>query len=446
VPGSKENLQYPRIKGMASILKERLPRNIIKHLKNLGHVADILGYNVYVVGGMVRDILLKRDNLDIDIVVEGEGIEFAHEFAKQYKSRVRSHKKFNTAVLIFPDGFKIDIATARMEYYEAPGAPPIVETSSLKLDLYRRDFTINTLAIQLNKRNYGTLIDYFGGQKDIREKVLRVLHNLSFVEDPTRVFRAIRFEQRFGFKIGKLTLALIKNAVKINCFEDLSDRRLFLELKLLMKEEEPIKSIERLNEFNLLQIISPEINLTDELRQLLEEIRKVIDWYSLLFIEETFDPWKIYWFGLTSQLNKRPLESLAKRMGMVELESKRMLSQRANAKKILDSLYKFNGDNYELYTLLLPYDTETLLYLMAKAGNEKTKRLVSHYFTKLKRTKILLKGKDLVGMGFKPGPVYKKVFDEILKARLNDKVNSREDEISFALAMKSQGHFESNDP
>jgi tRNA nucleotidyltransferase (CCA-adding enzyme) len=133
-------------------------------------------------------------------------------------------------------------------------------------------------------------------------------------------------------------------------------------------------------------------------------------------------------------------------MGMVELESKRMLSQRANAKKILDSLYKFNGDNYELYTLLLPYDTETLLYLMAKAGNEKTKRLVSHYFTKLKRTKILLKGKDLVGMGFKPGPVYKKVFDEILKARLNDKVNSREDEISFALAMKSQGHFESNDP
>jgi tRNA nucleotidyltransferase (CCA-adding enzyme) len=115
-------------------------------------------------------------------------------------------------VLVFPDGFKVDVATARMEYYETPAAPPTVETSSLKMDLFRRDFTINTLAIRLNSRNYGDLIDYFGAQKDIKERVIRVLHNLSFVEDPTRVFRAIRFEQRFGLKIGRLTLSLIRSS------------------------------------------------------------------------------------------------------------------------------------------------------------------------------------------------------------------------------------------
>jgi tRNA nucleotidyltransferase (CCA-adding enzyme) len=97
----------------------------------------MLGYNVYLVGGLVRDVILKRENLDVDIVIEGEGIKFAQKFAAQYDARVRSHKKFGTAVVIFPDGFKVDVATARMEYYESPGAAPIVETSSLKLDLYR---------------------------------------------------------------------------------------------------------------------------------------------------------------------------------------------------------------------------------------------------------------------------------------------------------------------
>jgi tRNA nucleotidyltransferase (CCA-adding enzyme) len=147
-----------------------------------------------------------------------------------------------------------------MEYYESPAAPPTVETSSLKMDLFRRDFSINTLAIKVNKREYGALVDYFGGQKDLKEKVIRVLHNLSFVEDPTRVLRAIRFEQRFGFRIDKLTLSLIRNAVNINCFEALSGRRLFLELKLLLKERAPLQGIHRMNEFRLLQIISPEIS------------------------------------------------------------------------------------------------------------------------------------------------------------------------------------------
>ena len=422
--------QFMRKRNIAAMLKERLPRKILKLLKDLGHVADMLGYNAYLVGGLVRDVFLKHENLDVDIVIEGDGIKFAHEFSEHYGSRVRSHRKFGTAVLIFPGGFKVDVATARMEYYESPGAPPNVETSSLKLDLYRRDFTINTLAIRLNKRHYGILIDYFGGQRDIKKKVLRVLHNLSFVEDPTRVLRAIRFEQRFGFKIGKLTLALIQNAIKINCFKDLSGRRLFLELKLILKEHDPIRAIDRMNELNLLQIIFPETQLTKSIRHLLEEIRKVIVWYNLLYLED-IEPWKVYWHGITSSLDIKSFSVLVEKMGIIELEGRKMVSQRENANGLLDTLYKFEGDNYHLYTFLLPYDTEMLLYLMAKTGNEKTRRYISNYFTNLKGIKSKLKGKDLLNMGFSPGPIFKKIFGRLLEARLNDFIKTKEDEVRF---------------
>jgi len=251
------------------------------------------------------------------------------------------------------------------------------------------------------------------------------------VEDPTRVLRAIRFEQRFGFKIGKLTLALIKNAVKINCFKELSGRRLFLELKLILREPDPIKAIERMDELDLLQFVFPEVQLTKGVKGLLEEIRKVIVWYNLLYLEEFFEPWKVYWHGLTSSLDKKTLSALADKMGMVGLENRKMISQMISSNDLLDILYKFDGDNYHLYTLLHPYDTETLLYLMAKTGNEKTRRLISSYFTSLKGTEIQLRGKDLLKMGFSPGPFFKEIFDRLLEARLNDLVKTKEDEVRF---------------
>jgi tRNA nucleotidyltransferase (CCA-adding enzyme) len=438
---SKESSRFLRKKNIATLLKERLPRKIIQTLKNLGGVADSLGYHVYLVGGLVRDILLKHENLDVDIVIEGDGIKFAHEFANHYEARVRSHKKFGTAVLIFPDGFKVDVATARMEYYEYPGARPVVETSSLKMDLYRRDFTINTLAIKLNKRDYGTLIDHFGAMKDIKGKVLRVLHNLSFVEDPTRMFRAIRFEQRFNFRIGRLTLALIKNAAKMNILKEPSHRRFFMELRLILKEQDPVSAIKRMNDFNLLQFISPEIRFTKRVGLLLEEIRKVIDWYSLLYLEGTFEPWKVYWHGLTSLLSISSLKALAEKNGMVNQDSRKMIFQRESMTKIQNGFYKFSNDSYQIYTLLSPYDTESLLYMMARTNSEKSKRLISSYFTKLKGTKILLKGRDLSNMGFQPGPLYREIFDRVLEARLNNLIKTKEDEVRFV-----EEHFDPRQP
>jgi len=423
----KKGLHIVRKKNMAGIMKERLPANLIKLLKEFGSVADMLGYSTYLVGGLVRDIFLKHKNLDVDIVIEGDGIKFAQEFARNHEARVRSHRKFGTAVLIFPDGFKVDVATARIEYYESPGAPPIVETSSLKLDLYRRDFTINTLAIKLNKKHYGTLIDYFGAQKDIKEKVLRVLHNLSFVEDPTRMLRAVRFEQRFGFKIGKLTLALLKNAAKMNWVETLASHRIFSELKLILKEQDPSRAIKRMNKLKLLNFISPDIKLTENTQGLLEEIKKVIAWYNLLYLENPFEPWKLYWYGLTNQLDAKAFKKLTKDMGI----NRKMAIQRQTGDRLLNSLFKFDGTNYQLYTLLLPYDTETLLYLMAKAKTEKMRRLISFFFTKLKGEKVLIDGKKLLQIGLKSGPVFREVFDSLLEARLNNLTKTRDDEIRF---------------
>ncbi|MDH4101572.1 MAG: CBS domain-containing protein, partial [Nitrospirota bacterium] len=197
-------------------MKERLPAWAHRVLEEAGQCAEKLGVNAYAVGGFVRDLLLNRENLDIDIVIEnGDGIIFATAFAKQERLSVKPHPRFKTAVLTFPTGFKLDVATARLEYYERPGALPTIEQSSLKLDLYRRDFIINTLAVSLNPGNFGELVDFFGGQKDIKDKTIRVLHNLSFVEDPVRMMRSVRFAEKFGFTIGKHTANLLKNSVKL---------------------------------------------------------------------------------------------------------------------------------------------------------------------------------------------------------------------------------------
>jgi len=425
--------QFIRKKNMASMLKERLPRKVLLRMKELGRIADLLQYNVYLVGGIVRDVFLKRENLDVDLVVEGDGIEFAQAFAGQHSDvRVRTHRKFGTAVLVFADGFKVDIATARIEYYESPAAPPIVETSSLKQDLLRRDFTMNTLAIKLNPRHFGTLVDYFGAQKDIKDRVIRVLHNLSFVEDPTRVFRAIRFEQRFGFKIGKLTLALMKNAVSINSFKEMSARRMFLELKLLFMETDPLPSIERMDGFGLLQTIHPRIRLDEDLRGVLRETKAVLSWYDRLYLEEDYEPWKVYWLSLTSGLDNSALSRLTESAQLSEQEGLGLVRQRRNARDILDRLYRLEEENlYGIHVLLSDMNTEAILYLMAKANNRRIKRQISQYFTKLRGQKTDLKGRDLKAFGIPPGPIYREILERLLEERMNRRLHTREQEIAF---------------
>ena len=278
---------YEKKKNVRKLMDERLEKGTLKKLTEIGSLADTLGYHAFLVGGFVRDLLLRIENYDIDIVIEGDGLLFAEELAKNFGVKVRPHKEFATAKIIYPDGFKIDIATARLEYYKAPAALPVVEHSSLKLDLHRRDFTINTLAISLNKNTFGLLIDFFGAQRDIKEKTIRVLHSLSFVEDPTRVFRAIRFEHRFGFQIGKHTLSLIKNAIKMDFLSRLKGKRIWTELSLIMLEEAPEKIVKRLQELDLLKFISPDLTFDKEKEKLFTQMHAVLQWYELLYRGQT---------------------------------------------------------------------------------------------------------------------------------------------------------------
>jgi len=429
---SKDIPGFVRKKNIANVLTERLPRGITGILKDLGKIADEIDVNAYLVGGLVRDVILKRKNLDVDIVIEGNGIQFAKSFAEHAGAKLRSYPRFGTAVVIMPDGFKLDIATARIEHYESPAAPPEVMLSTLKRDLFRRDFTINTLAVHLNKAQYGSLVDYFGGMRDIKERSIRVLHNLSFVEDPTRILRAIRFEQRFGFKIGKLTESLIQNAIDIHCFENLSGQRFFSELRLLLTEEDPIRIIERMNGLQLLRYISPELTLTEELRELLTRIKDILVWFNLLYLGVSYEPWKVYFLGLITYLSETAVHNLVERMEIHDKEVLDLISVHMEAKGALKELSRIRDqDNYSTYKILSPLPTEILLCSMAKARDERGKKWISTFFTKLRGAEVCLKGRDLIAMGFKPGPLFREIFEEILAAKLQGEVLTREDEIKF---------------
>jgi tRNA nucleotidyltransferase (CCA-adding enzyme) len=427
---------YGRKKVISKFMKERFPERIHNLLIEFGRVGDALGFSVYAVGGFVRDLLLRVENLDVDIVVEGDGIHLAEEFEKKFTCRIRTHKKFGTAIILLPDGLKVDVATARWEFYDSPAALPTVEKASIKTDLYRRDFTINTLAIQLNPIAFGELIDFFGGVKDIKEKVIRVLHNLSFVEDPTRVFRAIRFEQRFGFQIGKHTQNLMKNAVKVGFLERLSGGRVLAEIILILQEEDPLQALKRMRDFNLFHFLHPSLKFDEQAEVLFEQIHHVISWFDLLFLEQQYERWLIYFYGLIDLLKEEEKEALCQKLAMNEKVKKKVLERKLQADQALLEIFSWiNTDRKpkrsEIYDILHPLSIESKLFMMAKTTQVATRRYISLYFTQLKDTKTLLKGRDLIKLGMKSGPSIKKALAGLLKARLDEQVITRQDEMEY---------------
>jgi tRNA nucleotidyltransferase (CCA-adding enzyme) len=415
-------------RSLSSWLKERFPSEVYNILKLSGGIAEGLGFNAYLVGGSVRDLLRGEENLDIDIVIEGDGISFAKAFGEKLNAKVRTHQRFGTAQVI-TDKLKLDVATARTEYYESPAALPKVETSSIKKDLYRRDFTINTLAIKLNPRDFGLLIDFFGGQRDLREKTIRVLHNLSFVEDPTRAFRAIRFSERFGFKISKHTENLIKSVIEMKLFDRLSGSRLYEELLLSFNETEPVRTLKRLSDFGLLKVIHPNLIFNDELEATLKSMRDTISWFNLLFLEEKTDSGILYLMALLSGLKDEDVKAAIERLSPSPKVSNMIIKGMSQARGILKRLPL--DDHVEIYNLLNKFKLEAVLFSMAVSKDRQKQKMISHYLTGLRKIKTILKGDDLKRMGIQPGPVYSKILKELLEERLRSHLKSREDEEMF---------------
>lgn len=414
-----------RTRYVLNFMRERLPRHIMRLLEDLGQTAAQLDYKVYVVGGFVRDLFLYRTNEDIDVVIEGDGIAFARTYAEKCAARIHAYHKFGTAVIIMEDGFKIDVASARTESYKFPAALPDVEMSSIKLDLFRRDFTINTLAIQLNPNRLGRLIDFFSAQKDIKDKAIRVLHNLSFVEDPTRVFRAIRFEQRFGFNIGRLTISLISNAVRRNFFKRLGGRRVFGELRQILEEENPVPTLTRMAELDLLKVIHPSLAMDKAMVAHLEATRRVIAWRELLFIEEPYLKWAVYFMVLTRPYPLDTVLEIGQRLELAPRHIQAFCQGRESADHCLYRLQHHRKlDNSYMDRALTDFRTELILYMMAATDQDRVQRAISHYFTHLRHIELSVSGRDLKALGLPAGPAYRDILAAVRDALLDKRIKS----------------------
>ncbi|HHO48364.1 MAG TPA: CBS domain-containing protein [Desulfobacteraceae bacterium] len=428
----EEQPSTTRTRNLATLMAEQLDRNIMILLRRTGEVAERLKYHAYVVGGFVRDLLLHIRNLDLDIVIEGNGIHFAKELAGELKATVRTHRKFGTATVILRDGTRIDVATARLEYYEYPAAIPTVELSSIKLDLYRRDFTVNAMAIHLNPDRFGTLVDFFNSQNDLKRQRISVLHNLSFVEDPARIFRAIRFEQRLDFRIAKHTEKLLKNAVQMRLFDRFSPQRFFNELRLILSEDDPLPALRRMAEFDLFQFLWPDLkpNLRIDRRfvHVLTQATRAVSWFKLLYLDESLDQWMVYLLGIMSRSGTRELVQFCRRFELPEKIERKLVRQKTEADRIaLDMLHRPYMKPSEIYWLLRDLDNEGLLYLMSIARKKQIQKAVSQYVTRLDSEEPLLRGSDLLRLGYRPGPNFRTMLNHVIESQLNGEISNHDE-------------------
>lgn len=434
----------PKNRSIATLINRRLPPATIGLLHELGKTGDELGLAVYAVGGFVRDLLLGVENLDLDLTVEGDGIFFAERFAAAQGGRVRSHPIFGTAVLVLPDGSKLDVASTRLEYYDSPGVLPTVERSSLRHDLYRRDFTINTLALSINNNRFGVVTDYFGGQQDLQQRSVRVLHNLSFVEDPTRVFRAIRFEQRLGFRIAPHTENLIRSAVRMKVLDKLGGTRLLNELIQILNEREPNGAVQRMSMLGLLPFIHPNLRLSPETERVITEASSLLTWFRLLYLDDPCQQWQVYFLALCERLKQDEFEETCRRLAMPGRTMAHVFMHRRRALVMLDSLQRRlrrsqHVRNSDIHGSFHGLPLEVLLYLAARTSNEQVRRYVSLYITHLRHVRRELDGTALRELGLQPGPRFSDIMKRLLDARLDGEVTSLAEERDLALKLIGTG-------
>ncbi|MDL2306474.1 CBS domain-containing protein [Desulfovibrio sp. OttesenSCG-928-C06] len=430
-------------RNIAGVMKEKLPQAHINLLRIVGDLADRLQVSVYAVGGFVRDLLMDRVNLDIDITVEGDGIAFARSLAEELQGRFRAHPMFQTALVIFNDADgkeqRIDVATARLEYYEYPGALPTVELSSIKMDLSRRDFSINALAIRLNRNYFGDLVDPFSAMNDIREKNIRVLHSLSFVEDATRILRAIRFEKRFNFKIGPQAEKLIKNCVQLGLFEKLSGSRIFNEMRHIFDEKSPLLCLQRMDSFGLLRQIHPLLGLTATKESAIAEVEDVLSWYKLLFLKQQPANWVVYLLCLCPNAKYNEMAQVLDRFTLPNRQRNDFMqlreATRNASKKLLQWTKSEERSMGELYRILIKIPLEGILYLMSQNNMRGIKKELSNFLSRLWNMKLDITGDDLLSIGAPQGPEIGHLLSALLGAKADGIASTREEQLALARQM-----------
>ena len=441
-------------------LKTRLAEPIAELLSQIAIAAQNRGWNLYLVGGGVRDLLLSDENTplllqDIDLVVDGfhrsaddqAGVTLARSIQEKYpQSRLSIHGQFQTAALLWHKdpilgNLWLDIATARTEFYPYPAANPEVEASSIRQDLYRRDFTINALAVRLTtprkgeSSRKGDLLDFFGGLLDLRSRQIRVLHANSFIEDPTRIYRAVRFAVRLGFEIEEQTGEYIRYAIDSGVYQKLRlggkpapalTTRLRAELKYILQSDYWKPSLQLLAELGALRCLHQDLALTDKLSW---EIRCVSRWLRYLDPENKLHHWLIRLEILIVNLPTTEREKVATSLQLPKDSIQRVSKLEQIEVEITAKLADCNLAS-EIYQLLKPYKHGELILLAARTSPE-NRNIIWDYLTKLSKVQSILNGNDLKELGYKPGRQYKEMLDNLLAATLDKTITSRDEAKAF---------------
>jgi len=432
---------------LADTMARALPAALLDLLHQVGAVAGDLGYPLYVVGGFVRDLLLGQPNFDIDLVVEGDAIRLAQLLAQRAGGRVRSHRRFGTAKWILPEAGKLpdgkqpdgelpeslDFVTARTEFYEHPTALPTVERSSIKQDLHRRDFTINTLAIRLTPDRWGELLDAYGGRRDLDEGIIRVLHSLSFIEDPTRILRAARFEQRFQFHIEPRTEELIAGGLDL--LERVSAERIRHELELILAEAQPERSLCRLAELGVLVRLHPALHCDAWFIAKSAALRA--EWHALLSDSERAHEFtaeelpRLYFALLTYGMEDADLVEFNERL-RIRKEYRDLALEVHRLVGCLPQLAAPDLRPSEAVKLLDESSAGARLVLRIAIEDETIRRRLDRYEREWQHVHPRLTGDDLRKLGLPPGRIYRAVLDRLRAALLDGMIATRAEEEALA--------------
>jgi tRNA nucleotidyltransferase (CCA-adding enzyme) len=446
VPGVRTS-RAPELRRM---MEEALPQGLYDLLIQARDVANDLGDSLYIVGGFVRDLLLGAPNLDLDLVVEGDAIRMAQRLAHQIGGRMRSHSRFGTAKIILdearPEGVpaSLDFVTARTEFYERPTVLPTVERSSIKQDLYRRDFTINTLAICLDRERYGELLDFYGGERDLRDGRVRVLHNLSFVEDPTRILRAVRFEQRLGFVIEARTAELIDDALEL--VEHVTGERLRHELILILEEAEPERSLDRLARLGVLERIHPALRFGRDKAGYFSRLRaghKALAQANGVALAKgqphppTPELTLCYLALLTSSMDQSELTSFTERL-RIGAEETQFLHEVVRLRESITALTATVMLPSTIYRLLSPFTREARFVLAVISDASLVRSRLELFERELALTTPGVDGHFLRALGLPPGPIYGEILTRLRDAWLDGQITDPEQERSLARHLAKQ--------
>lgn len=416
------------------LINSELPVHMQKILLQISHTAARENVEIYLVGGTIRDLLLRYPpEKDLDFVVIGDAIDFAFTLQKIVNGTIRYYEKFGTASIYLEDGLRLDLVTARKEFYNSPAALPQVESSSLKNDLFRRDFTINTMACSLTGENYGNLLDYYNGRLDLQNKVIRVLNKLSFVDDPLRILRSVRFEQRFNFTIEPDTMKLINKAIERKVIEKVSRHRLNQELKLSYNEPSPPNILKRFDDLKLFPFLYPRVNPDQKTWQLLFKIEEVIKWVEQRDWKIKPDVELVYLSGLLLGLESVERSAIIRKLYLSKDRASVIYKTCREVPVVKEKLDQAGLNPSEVVSCLETLPVEAILLAYASAEQKTIKDHLKLYMEALQYMRPKLKGSDLKKIGLEPGPHYRKIIENLKQALLDGEVRTPQEELNYVI-------------